>query len=545
LSIASNIDEGALSGRGVEFKRYLSVIRGSWIEPDTLFCLAATCGNANPLRKVSISPSRTCQPTSSPVVTCPRGWPGAGLGPAVVVSGLDFAESIAYAIVSRAGDPWPAEPPNQSEVPFCDAQANGDLYQADQRPYEGTGQPMTEPLSPSAIRHLPLSGLRILAVEQYGAGPYGSMILADLGAEVIKIEPPPGGDVSRATGPYFLGEGDSQFFQTFNLNKRSIRLDLKHPDARRILERLVGTADAVMNNLRGDQPAKLGIDYAALGPIKPAIVCAHLSAYGRDNERAAWPGYDYLMQAEAGFMSLTGEPEGPPARFGLSMVDFMTGTFTALGLLAAILGAQRTGRGCDVDVSLFDVALHQLSYPATWFLNAGHETTRLSRSAHPATVPCQLYRTADGWVMVMCMLEKFWRTFVEGIGRPELAVDPRFVDFAARRQHREALTPLIDEALMAHPTAHWVERFAGRIPIAPVLDVRQALENSFVERIEMLQTVEHPFGPLRMLRNPIRLDGQRLDGRPCPPCGADSEALLREAGFDEAEIATFRAQGTI
>jgi crotonobetainyl-CoA:carnitine CoA-transferase CaiB-like acyl-CoA transferase len=160
-------------------------------------------------------------------------------------------------------------------------------------------------------------------------------------------------------------------------------------------------------------------------------------------------------------------------------------------------------------------------------------------------VPCQLYRTADGWVMVMCMLEKFWRTFVEGIGRPQLAVDPRFVDFAARRQHREALTPLIDEALMAHPAAHWVERFAGRIPIAPVLDVRQALDNPFVERIGMLQTVEHPCGPQRMLRNPIRLDGQRLDGRPCPPCGADGEALLREAGFDEAEIATFRAQGTI
>lgn len=402
---------------------------------------------------------------------------------------------------------------------------------------------MTESHSPFAIRDLPLSGLRILAVEQYGAGPYGSMILADLGAEVVKIESPPGGDVSRATGPHFLGDGDSQFFQTFNLNKRSIRLDLKQPDGRRILERLVATADAVMNNLRGDQPAKLGIDYAALGPIKPSIVCAHLSAYGRDNERAAWPGYDYLMQAEAGFMALTGEPDGPPARFGLSMVDFMTGTVTALGLLAAIIGAQRTGQGRDVDVSLFDVALHQLSYPATWFLNAGHETTRLPRSAHPGTVPCQLYRTADGWVMVMCMLEKFWQAFVEGIGRPQLAVDPRFTDFAARRAHREALTPLVDEALMAQPTAHWIDRFAGRIPIAPVLDVRQALENPYVERTGMLQTVDHPTGPQRMLRNPIRLDGQRLDGRPCPPCGADSEALLREVGFEEAEIASFRERG--
>lgn len=392
---------------------------------------------------------------------------------------------------------------------------------------------------------LPLAGLRILAVEQYGAGPYGSMFLADLGAEVVKIESPPDGDVSRATGPYFLGDGDSEFFQTFNLNKRSIRLDLKHPDGRRIFERLVATADAVMNNLRGDQPTKLGLDYAALGPIRPAIVCAHLSAYGRDNERAAWPGYDYLMQAEAGFMSLTGEPDGPPARFGLSMVDFMTGAVTALGLLAAVIGARRTGKGRDVDVSLFDVALHQLSYPATWYLNRGHETKRLPRSAHPGTVPCQLYRTADGWVMVMCMLEKFWLAFVDGIGRPELARDPRFVDFAARREHREALTPLIDDALMTHPTAHWIERFAGRIPIAPVLDVRQALENPFVERAGMLQSVAHPSGPRRMLRNPIRIDGRRLDGRACPPCGADGEELLREVGFAPDEIAAFRERGVI
>ena len=149
------------------------------------------------------------------------------------------------------------------------------------------------------MKALPLQGLRILAVEQYGAGPYGSMHLADLGAEVVKIESPPDGDVSRATGPYFLGEGDSLFFQTFNLNKRSIRLDLKSAQGREVFEKLAGTADAVLNNLRGDQPARLGLDYAALGRIKPAIVCAHLSAYGRDNERAAWPGYDDLMPASA------------------------------------------------------------------------------------------------------------------------------------------------------------------------------------------------------------------------------------------------------
>lgn len=384
---------------------------------------------------------------------------------------------------------------------------------------------------------LPLDGLRILAVEQYGAGPYGSMHLADLGAEVIKIEAPPAGDVSRATGPYFLGEGDSLFFQTFNLNKRSLKLDLKGEAGREVFDRLVGTADAVLNNLRGDQPAKLGLDYARLGAINPRVVCAHLSAYGRDNERAAWPGYDYLMQAEAGFMALTGEPDAPPARFGLSLVDFMTGTTMAMGLLAAVIGAMRTGRGRDVDVSLFDVALHQLSYPASWYLNRGHVTTRLPRSAHPSTVPCQVYRTADGWVMVMCMLEKFWDIFIEGIGSPAWADEPRFAGFAARRESREALTPLVDAALSARTTAEWIALFAGRIPIAPILDVAEALDNPYVERVGMIQEVDHPEGTQRLLRSPIKLDGQRLDGTACPPLDADAAALLRSLGYGEDDCA--------
>ena len=385
------------------------------------------------------------------------------------------------------------------------------------------------------MKDLPLQGLRILAVEQYGAGPYGSMHLADLGAEVIKIESPPGGDVSRATGPYFLGEGDSLFFQTFNLNKRSLRLDLKAAEGREVFEKLVASADAVLNNLRGDQPGKLGLDYATLSKLNPKIVCAHLSAYGRDNERAAWPGYDYLMQAEAGFMALTGEPDAPPARFGLSMVDFMTGTTLSMGLLAAVIGAMRTGFGRDVDVSLFDVALHQLSYPATWYLNEGHRTERLSRSAHPSTVPCQVYRTADGWVMVMCMLEKFWQTFVEGIGNPEWAAEPRFANFAERRQVREELTVLVDTILSTQPTAYWTQKFAGRIPIAPVLDIAQALDNPYVRDVDMLQDVEHAQGTQRLLRNPIKLDGQRLSGNACPPLNADADALLRELGYNDAD----------
>lgn len=385
---------------------------------------------------------------------------------------------------------------------------------------------------------LPLRGYRILAVEQYGAGPYGSQYLSELGAEVIKIEPPGGGDVSRRTGPFTLGDTDSEFFQTFNSNKRSLVLDLKSDSGREVFATLVATADGVLNNLRGDLPAKMGLDYQSLKSIKPSIVCAHLSAYGRDNDRARWPGYDYLMQAEAGFCYLTGEPDTPPARFGLSVVDFMTGMNMAIALLAGLLGAQRHGKGCDVDVSLFDVALHQLSYPATWYLNNDHVTTRLPRGAHPATAPAQSYRTADGWIYVLCMLPKFWEELCTGLGRPELIEDPRFIDIPARRENRDVLTEELDASFMTRTTQEWMALFGGRIPVAPVNDLKQGLDNPFVKQVGMIQSLDHPEKPgLQKLSCPIKINGQRPSSRPAPPLGADNEALLRELGYSEAQIA--------
>ncbi len=397
----------------------------------------------------------------------------------------------------------------------------------------------------ATVKPLPLAGVRVISVEQYGAGPFGSMYLADLGADVVKIENPQGGDVSRATGPFFHGQQDSQFFQTFNLNKRSLTLDLKHPDGKTVFHDLVRGADAVMNNLRGDQPAKLGLHYAALSAFNKKIVCAHLSAYGRGGQREAWPGYDYLMQAEAGFLQLTGEPDAPPARFGLSMVDYMTGITTALALVSSVLGARQHGVGRDVDVALFDVALHQLSYPATWYLNAGHETQRLPRSAHPSTVPCQLVKTADGWVFVMAMLDKFWQQLCQGIDRQAWLSDPRFIDFAARREHRFLLSDLLDQAMIGQNTAHWCQRFAGEIPIAPVYNLPQALDNPYVVDVDLLQEVEHPNGALRMLRNPIRLDNQRISAHAAPAIGQHSDAILTELGYSVAKIAQLRAAGAI
>lgn len=393
---------------------------------------------------------------------------------------------------------------------------------------------------------LPLEGVRIIAVEQYGAGPYGSMFLSDMGAEVIKIENPKiGGDVSRQTGPFFLGENDSYFFQTFNLNKKSLSLNLKTEEGRKVFEALVKTADAVTNNLRGDQPEKLGITYDALKHINPKIVCGHLSAYGRDNDRANWPGYDYLMQAEAGLMSLTGEPGQAPARFGVSMVDFMTGAVASLGLTAGLLGAYKTGQGRDVDVSLFDVALHQLSYPATWYLNEGHVTERVARSAHPATVPCQLYKTQDSFIFLMAMTDKFWDILM-GLLNDSILSEDRFKAVAQRRENRDVLTQEIDRVLSSHTTEYWLELLAGKIPCAPVYDLPQAMNNPYIRDIGMVRKVPHGENPdMEILGNPIKIDGQRLSGKAAVPMGDTTNELLTELGYSAEKIATLKSQGAI
>jgi crotonobetainyl-CoA:carnitine CoA-transferase CaiB-like acyl-CoA transferase len=393
---------------------------------------------------------------------------------------------------------------------------------------------------------LPLAGVRILGVEVYGAGPFGTAHLADLGAEVIKIEQREGGgDVSRAVGPYFLGADDSVFFQSLNRNKKSLTLDLKHPRGREILMKLAATADGLMGNLRGDQPEKLGLAYKDLAPANPRIVCAHLSAYGRDGSRKSWPGYDYLMQGEAGWLWLSGEPDGPPARMGLSVVDYSTGTTCALALLAGILEARRTGRGRDLDVSLYDVAMHQLNYPAAWYLNDGLVTQRAPRSAHPFIAPSQLLRTQDGWIFVMAQTQRFWELLCDALGRGDLKADPEFRDFAARREHREALTKLLDAEFGKRTTADWLAALRGTVPCAPVYDMAQALENPYFRERGGVQVFDHPDRPgFKLVASPFRLD-EPLPARPAPKLGEHTEALLRALGYADADIARLKADGAI
>ena len=395
-------------------------------------------------------------------------------------------------------------------------------------------------------RPLPLAGYRILSAEQYGAGPYGTMFLAQLGAEVIKIEPPKGGDTARAVGPHFLRDAESLYFQTFNLNKRSLTLNLQSDEGREILRKLAADAHAVANNLRGDLPERLGLTYDALKDVNPALVCAHLSAYGRDNERAKWPGYDYLMQAEAGFLSLTGEPDGPPVRFGLSMVDFMTGTMMAVGLLAALTDAERSGLGRDIDVDLLSAAAHQMSYPGLWYMNENDVTPRAPFGAHPTATPSQMFRTADGWMFVMAQLPKFWTILVEEIGRPDLASDDRFATPASRRDNREALTAELEGVFTAQPTAHWVDLLKGKMPVAPVNSLEEAMDNPFLEETGMIDHVDHPDRDnIKVLTSPIKVDGARLPVEAGPLLGADSADILAELGYDADAVAELKQGGIV
>ncbi|HKM65358.1 MAG TPA: CoA transferase [Acidisphaera sp.] len=395
--------------------------------------------------------------------------------------------------------------------------------------------------------NLPLDGVTIIAIEQYGAGPFGSMFLADLGAEVIKIEnPAEGGDVGRHVGPFTFGPGDTHFFQSFNRNKRSVTLNIKAQEGMALLRALIREADAVLDNLRGDLPEKLGLTYEALKEINPAIVCAHLSAYGRDGPRRSWPGYDYLMQAEAGYLSLTGEPDGPPSRFGLSIVDMMTGLTAAFALVSGVLGARQTGRGMDVDVSLFDTALQNLSYLATWYLNAGHVQGRETRSAHPSLTPSQLYRTKDGWLFLMCNKEKFWPILCDKIGRPEWSTDSRFARFKDRLANRASLTAELDGVLSVRTTAEWLDLFGGTVPAAPVYDVGQALDNPFVRDTGRVASYErHDGGAVTMLTGAVRVNLQAAPCRAAPALGADNATVFARIGVDDEAVDELRRRGVV
>lgn len=392
----------------------------------------------------------------------------------------------------------------------------------------------------------PLEDVRIVALEQYGAGPFATMHLADLGAEIVKIEDPgSGGDVGRYVPP-FQADDDSLFFETYNRNKRSLALDVRSPGGRSVLLDLVARSDAVFSNLRGDVPERLEICYRHLKGANPRIVCCSLSGFGMTGPRAAQPGYDYILQGLCGWMALTGEPDGPPTKSGLSLVDFSGGLVAAVALLTGIHAARRDGVGMDCDLSLFDTAVSLLGYLGTWHLTGGFEPERVADSGHPSLVPFQLFEAGDGWLVVGCAKEKFWRRLTEVVGRPELADDPRFADFEARRRNKDELTGLLGEIFRTRGASEWLAALqAAGVPSGPVLSAPEALRDPHTLARGLVADTEHPhFGTVRQPVTPVRVGPPRSDHHRAPPLDADRGHVLENLlGYDQARIDALAAQG--
>jgi crotonobetainyl-CoA:carnitine CoA-transferase CaiB-like acyl-CoA transferase len=392
----------------------------------------------------------------------------------------------------------------------------------------------------------PLGDVRIIAIEQYGAGPFGSVHLADLGADVIKIEDPAsGGDIGRYVPP-MQEEEDSLFFETFNRNKRSISLDLRTATGRAVFEDLVRVSDVVFSNLRGDVPDALHINHADLEHVNQRIVCCALTGFGVTGPRRSEPGYDYFLQGIAGWMDITGEPGGPPTKSGLSMVDYSAGLVAAISILAGVHAARRDGVGMDCDLSLFDTALGMLTYPAIWHLNGAFTPERTHHSAHPSLVPFQAFQTRDGWIVVGCPKEKFWVRLVNAIGLPGLASDARFSTFADRRAHAAELLPTLESVFESRTASEWLEILGDAgVPCSPVNTVPEALRDEQTGVRGMIVDTEHPrFGTVRQLRSPVRVGAAEPHYRRAPLRGEHQDEVLRELlGYDEGRIAELQAGG--
>ena len=396
---------------------------------------------------------------------------------------------------------------------------------------------------------LPLDDVRVVALEQYGAGPFASMQLADLGADVIKVENPrDGGDTARGVPPYAEGDA-SLFFESFNRNKRSVGLDLRADGARTVLEDLVRGSDAVLSNMRGDLVARLRLRYDDLKHVNPRVVCVSLSAFGNTGPRAAEGGYDFTVQGIAGWMSLTGGPDQPPTKSGLSLVDYCGGYVAALALLSGVWQARRDGVGCDADLSLFETALAQLAYVGTWAASRGFRPPRMADSAHLSVVPFQTFSTSDGRIVVACPKESLWRRLCDAIGRPDLAADPRFDSVGARSRNREEIVAILAGILRERPSREWLDVFAEHhVPCGAVNDVHDALVEAETSGRDAIVEYEHPLlGAVRTPRSPLRLS--QIAEPPLhrgPGLGEDTRVVLRDVcGYDEATIDDLTTRGVI
>ena len=368
----------------------------------------------------------------------------------------------------------------------------------------------------------PLEGIKIIEVCHMLAGPYCGMILADLGAEIVKIEPPTG-DIARGVGPHRHGPHNI-YFASLNRGKRSVCLDIGSKEGQEALGHIAHDAHALVTNLRPAAIRKLGLTYEGMRKWNDKIACLALTGYGLEGPFSDRPAYDYVIQALTGIMAMTGEPGLPPIKAGYSVVDNSAGIMGAVALLAKIV----QGKGGQIDVSLHDVMLSQLNYLAAAYLNAGEKPVRQPGGAHPYIIPAQIFDTSDGHLALFITHDDFWRRFAETVGRPEWIGDPAFATMAARTQNRELVVREIAGLLSAGTTEEWVEKLGPKgIVVAGVQSMDASLDGVLAAERAMVATVSTPDGPLRLVANPIRYDGHDpADYREPPLLGEGNSSLV-------------------
>jgi formyl-CoA transferase/CoA:oxalate CoA-transferase len=407
------------------------------------------------------------------------------------------------------------------------------------------------PVDPSAAPG-PLAGIRVIDLSTVLAGPYATMLLADLGADVVKVEPPDG-DATRGWGPPWVGDEatgsrTAAYFLAVNRNKRAIRLDLKVADGADVLRRLLADADVLVDNFRPGTLDRLGFGDDELRALNPRLVHLAISGYGTTGPAADRPGYDFVIQAVGGLMSITGDADedgGRPTKVGVAISDIVTGLHATIGILAALIA--REGAGQRVDVSLLGSTLAVLVNQAQNAFVTGRAPVRRG-NAHPNIVPYETFETADGVLAVAVGSERQWPRFCEAVGLPELATDPRFATNGDRVDHRTELRPLIADRLARRPTAEWVAVLdAAEVPFGPIADVSQAFDSREAAELGMSVEVEHPaLGVLRQVGIPIRFASTPGAVRTAPPLlGEHTDEVLAEVGYDGPAVVELRRAGVV